>query len=71
VTELEKPDQAVPSAPQQAGAPYSKGDVLHPEWGERPPWFGYIGVGIALAAMLLGIALMILAVLYVWRWMGS
>lgn len=71
MTELDKPDQAEPESPQQAGAPYSKGDVLHPEWGERPPWFGYIGVGITIAAMLLGIALMVLAGMFVWRWIGN
>lgn len=71
MTELQKPDQPEPAAPQQGGASYSKGDVLHPEWGERPTWFGYIGVGIAIAAMLLGIGLMVLFVLYGWRWMQS
>jgi formate-dependent nitrite reductase membrane component NrfD len=45
--------------------------LLHPEWSERAPWFGYIGVGIALAAMLLGIAGMAMAVMYLWRWTGS
>lgn len=47
------------------------GDVLHPEWGEAPSWFGYIGVGIAVAAMLLGIAAMVGGVMYFVRWAGS
>lgn len=71
MTELHKPDQSAAATPAPAGSPYSKGDVLHPEWGERPTWFGYIGVGIALAAMLVGIALMIVFVLYGWRWVQS
>lgn len=60
-------------APEPDGNPatFRKGDVLHPEWGERPPWFGYIGVGIAIAAMLVGIALMIVTVTCAWRWIGS
>jgi hypothetical protein len=44
------------------------GDVLHPEWGEAPSWFGYIGVGIAMVAMLLGIAGMVFAVMYLVKW---
>lgn len=58
--------------PEQPRAPgYNKGDVLHPEWGEAPSWFGYIGVGIAIAAMLLGIAAMVFAVRYLAGWVGS
>lgn len=71
MTELDKPNQSAPQAPKAAGSPYSKGDVLHPEWGERPTWFGYIGVGIAIGAMLIGIGLMILFAIYGWRWIQS
>lgn len=75
MTELDRLDHN----PEDAGPPerevnpvtYIKGDVLHPEWGERPPWFGYIGVGIALAAMLVGLALMVVVGGYAWRWIGS
>lgn len=70
MTESNGPDHSE-SPPQPAGQPHFKGDLLHPEWGERPPWFGYIGVGIAITAMLVGIAGMAGFVLYVWRWMGS
>jgi hypothetical protein len=68
---MHKPDQPETAAPPTGGQPYSKGDVLHPEWGERPPWFGYIGVAIAVASMLIGIAGMAIFVLYIWRWIGS
>jgi hypothetical protein len=71
VTDLEKPDEPQPAPAPPAASAYAKGDVLHPEWGERPPWFGYIGVGIAITAMLIGVAGMIVCVLYAWRWMGS
>lgn len=56
---------------KQTPKTYGKGDVLHPEWGERPPWFGYIGVGIAIFALLAGIALMVLTASYAWKWIGS
>jgi hypothetical protein len=71
VTQLQRTDQPQPNAAESPASTYSKGDLLHPEWGERAPWFGYIGVGIAIVAMLIGIAGMALGVLYVWRWMGS
>jgi hypothetical protein len=71
VTQLERTDQPEPVAAESPASTYSKGDLLHPEWGERAPWFGYIGVGIAIVAMLIGIAGMALGILYAWRWMGS
>jgi hypothetical protein len=75
VTDLNFPDRSEDEAkaahPEVTPATYTKGDVLHPEWGERPNWFGYIGVGIAIAAMLVGIALMVLVGGYAWRWIGS
>lgn len=75
MTELDRPEREPedPSPPESQVNPvtYIKGDVLHPEWGERPPWFGYIGVGIALAAMLVGLALMVVGAGYAWRWIGS
>lgn len=71
MTEHRAPDLPKSPAAQPAGQPYSKGDVLHPEWGERPPWFGYIGVAIAFAAMLVGIVIMAGFALYFWRWVGS
>jgi hypothetical protein len=75
VTELDRPERISETAkspePEVNPVTYIKGDVLHPEWGERPPWFGYIGVGIALAAMLVGLALMVVVGGYAWRWIGS
>lgn len=68
----QKTDDAEAPPPQQIPpTTYTKGDVLHPEWGERPNWFGYIGVGIAIAAMLVGLALMVIFGGYAWRWIGS
>jgi len=69
--EGERAEQPGPPASTASTPTYPKGDLLHPEWSERAPWFGYIGVGIALAAMLLGIAGMAMAVMYLWRWTGS
>lgn len=71
MSELQEKDFPETPAPSPAGQPYSKGDVLHPEWGEAPPWFGYIGVGIAIVAMLVGIVVMVCFALYLWRQMGS
>jgi len=36
--------------------------------GEPAPWFGYIGFGIVIAAMLLGFAGMVLGALWFVRW---
>jgi len=35
---------------------------------ESAPWFGYIGMGIAIAAMLIGFAGMVLFILYFLGW---
>ena len=63
VLEPEEPDELKPAA--------FKGDVLAPEWAEGPSWFGYIGVGIAFTAMLLGIAAMIGTAVWWLNWMQS
>jgi hypothetical protein len=61
------------SAPQEEPKRLTsaRGDLINREWGESPSWFGYIGVGIALASMLLGIAGIVLAVRYFIGWFGS
>jgi len=71
MTEVDRPESTEPTTAPAKSSAYSKGDVLHPEWGERPPWFGYIGVGIAFAAMLIGLGVMVLTAIYFWGWIGS
>jgi hypothetical protein len=69
MTKLDQ-QEGVPMAVELSPANCPTGDVLHPEWGEPPSWFGYIGVGIALVAMLIGIAGMVLGVMYVVAWIN-
>lgn len=48
------------SPPQQASAP-----------SDSPTWFGYIGLGIAMFSLLLGVLGMIFAILWFIRWTRS
>jgi hypothetical protein len=69
MTQVDRDDAGtVPVELNPANCP--TGDVLHPEWGESPSWFGYIGVGIAVVAMLLGVAAMVGSVMYFVKWAG-
>jgi protein-S-isoprenylcysteine O-methyltransferase Ste14 len=67
---LDQPNDQ-PTNPERAATEVPKGDLLHPEWSELPSWFGYIGVGIAIVAMLIGIAGMVLGARYLVAWVGS
>jgi hypothetical protein len=66
IEEGDRPDEPAPQVTE-----YAKGDVLAPEWGEAPPWFGYIGVMIAIVSMLLGIAAMVWFGFWVAQWLKS
>ena len=67
---MTQPDEQSPqeAAPHRHAPGYNKGDVLNEQWGEPPSWFGYIGVGIALAAMAVGIVGMVFVVRIIIWW---
>jgi hypothetical protein len=71
MTEFENPPVDPPVSSDRTTSEYAKGDLLHPEWAEPPSWFGYIGVGIAIVAMLIGIGGMVLGIRFLMGWFAQ
>ncbi|HSU66672.1 MAG TPA: hypothetical protein VLJ39_07360 [Tepidisphaeraceae bacterium] len=57
--------------PERNAPGYNKGDLLHQEWSEAPSWFGYIGVGIAVVSLGIGIVGMVFVIRFIIGWLGS
>ena len=58
-------------APDRNAPGYNKGDLLQQEWSEPPSWFGYIGVGIAVASLVVGFVGMIFVVRFIFEWIQN